>query len=69
LPVYGEYAKIGVVYVIFNTIETRMNKNRSEVPGMTAVTVAAPEEGGEPDSPDLPSGLFHLNRAGIYLEA
>lgn len=43
--------------------------NRSEVSGMSAVCVAAPEEGGEDEGPDLPSGLFHLNKAGIYLEA
>jgi hypothetical protein len=51
-----------------NDIELLMNMNRSEVSGMTVV-VAAPEEGGESDSPDLPSGLFHSNKAGIYLEA
>lgn len=54
---------------MINNIEPLMNMNRSEVSGMTVVAVAAPEEGGESDSPDLPSGLFHLNKAGIYLEA
>ena len=52
---------------IVNVFEPFMN--RSELPGMTAVTVAAPEESSEPDSPDLRSGLFHLNRAVMYLEA
>ena len=43
--------------------------NRSEVSGMTVVPVAASEESSDPDSPDLQSGLFHLNKAGKYLEA
>jgi hypothetical protein len=43
--------------------------NRSEVSGMIGVCDASPDEGGESEGPDLPSGLFHLNRAGIYLEA
>jgi hypothetical protein len=43
--------------------------NRSEVSGMTVVSVAASEEVSESESPDLPSGFFHLNSAGIYLEA
>jgi hypothetical protein len=43
--------------------------NRSEVSGMTAVSTAAPDEGGESDGPDLRSGLLHLNIADRYLEA
>ena len=43
--------------------------NRSEVSGMTAVPVAASEEADEPDSPHLQSGLLHLNRVTINLEA
>ena len=43
--------------------------NWSETAGMNAVTAAAPEEGSDPDSPDLPSGLLHFIHAGIYLEA
>ncbi len=45
------------------------SKDRSEVPGMNAVPAAAPEESSDPDSPDLRSGLFHLNRVRMYLEA
>jgi len=42
--------------------------NRSEVTGMNAVPAAAPEEGSDPDSPDIHSGLFKLNMV-IDLEA
>jgi hypothetical protein len=52
---------------LLKVIEPPMN--RSEVSGMTVVSVAASEEVSEPESPDLPSGFFHLNSAGIYLEA
>jgi hypothetical protein len=42
--------------------------NRSEVTGMNGVPAAAPEESSDPDSPDLRSGLFKLNKV-IDLEA
>jgi len=46
-----------------------LTMNWSEAAGMNAGTAAAPEEGSDPDSPDLPSGLLHFIHAGIYLEA
>jgi len=42
---------------------------RREVSGMTAVPLAASEQSSEPDGPDLRSGLFNLNIAGMVLEA
>ena len=43
--------------------------NQCEVSGKTNVTVAAPEEAGEPEGPDLHSGLFNLNTEVMALEA
>jgi len=40
--------------------------NRSEVFGMNAVPVAASDESGESDGPDLRSGLFNLHKFVIF---
>jgi hypothetical protein len=55
------------MFRLVNIFEPHMN--RSKVSRMTVVSVAAPEEASEPESPDLRSGFFHLNRAGKVLEA